>query len=258
MSDAPQSPRPATPGARTLVRGLQLLELVAEAEDGARVSDLAQSLGLDRGTVSRLLSTLRECGYVRQRPSDRRYSLSSKLTRLSQGYLGQLDLRMLARPRLAALRDEVNETVHLAIREGNRVTYIDQLEPDRPVRHSSAVGQTLPMHVTAMGRAVLSRLSAQERRTQLERALGEYRYEDFIQDRERLDKELELAVERGWATVDRGDDVTRVGSAICDSLGNPIGAISVSGPSYRVRPEIDHFGERCAAVARQIANDYNS
>lgn len=248
----------ATSGARTLMRGLALLELVAESPQGIGVSDLAAQTGLDRGTVSRLLATIRECGYVRQRPSDRKYSLSSKLTRLSQGYLLQTDITLAARPMLLKLRDEFGETVHLAVRDGTRTMYADQVESDHAVRAVSAIGLALPLHVTAMGRAILAAMAPDERALVLDLVRAEYMYDSFVRDGHRLDEELSAAQERGWATVDRGDDITRIGAAIVDGAGEPIASVSVSGPTYRMKPVQDRVGERLRDVAEEIAAAYNA
>lgn len=242
--------------ARTLARGLLLLELVAEALEGIGVSELAVRAGLDKGTVSRLMSTLRQCGYVRQRPGDRHYSLSAKLTRLSHAYLAQMDLRSVARPYLWRLRDEVQETIHLSVREGTRIVYVDQLEPDRAIRHSSAIGQILPLHVTAMGRALLAAMSPADREEMLQLLRGELRYGDFVADNDRLVDELAEAAQRGWATVDRRDDVSRVGAAILDGSGEPLGAMSISGPSYRMAERMEELGLRCAQVAADIGRAF--
>ncbi|MGH8776742.1 MAG: IclR family transcriptional regulator [Jiangellaceae bacterium] len=243
-------------GARTLARGLLLLELVADSPPGVGVSELAAKSGLDKGTVSRLLATLRQCGYVRQSPGDRHYSLSAKTTRLSHAYLTQLDLRGVARPFLWRLREEVGETIHLAIREGTRIVYVDQLEPDRAVRHSSAVGQILPLHVTAMGRALLVAMKPVDRDEMLALLLGERRYDDFVGDGDRLFEELADAARRGWATVDRRDDVIRIGAAIVDGLGEPLGAMSISGPSYRIADRMDELGQRCREVAADVGHAF--
>lgn len=246
---------PPAPGARTLVRGLALLELVAAAPDGAAVSDLAVRTGLDKGTTSRLLATLRDQGYVRQRATDRRYLLTSRLLRMSQAYLTQLDIREVARPHLLALRDQAHETIHLAVREGERVVYVDQLEPDRSVRHTFAVGQALPLHVTAMGRAILARMPASERE-ELSRRLGDdHAHDHLVADLDRWRDEVRDAARRGWATVDRGDDVTRVAAAIVDATATPVGAVTISGPSYRMATHRDEHGAQCATTATAVSHE---
>lgn len=248
---APASP--SGPGTGTLVRGLALLEIVARSPQGAAVTEVATAAGLDKGTASRLLATLRRQGYVRQRQSDRRYLLSGKVLLLARSYESQLNLREVAQPHLAALCAATNETVYLAIREGRQIIYVDQVEPDRPVRLASAVGQSLPLHVTAMGRAVLAALPGEEADELLNHLVVDPHFGRFVVDLGHVRDEVEHARRSGWATVDRHDDVTRVGAAIIDATGEPVGAISVAGPAYRMNDNLRACGERCVEAARAIS-----
>lgn len=243
----------AGPGSGTLIRGLALLEIVAASPQGAAVTDVAAQAGLDKGTASRLLATLRKQGYVRQRQSDRRYLLAGKVLLLARSYEGQLNLREAARSHLAALRDATEETVYLAVREGRQIVYVDQLEPDRPVRLASADGQSLPLHVTAMGRAILAAMPAHEADQLIDHLIADPHFDHFVVDLDHMRDEVEHARRTGWATVDRHDDVTRVGAAIIDVTGEPVGAISVAGPSYRMGDLIEICGDHCVRTAQAIS-----
>ncbi|MFD4022195.1 IclR family transcriptional regulator [Streptomyces sp. NPDC058576] len=238
---------------RTLARGFLLLELVASSPQGAGVTDVAARSGLDKGTVSRLLSALKELGYVSQRPTDRRYILSGKVLVLARSYENQLNLRDAARPHLAALRDATNETVHLAIREGRQLVYVDQAEPDREVRLASAVGQSLPLHVTAMGRAVLAAMPQKERNALMGQLVSDPHFAEFVVDLDHIRDEVEHARRDGWATVARDDEVTRVGVAVLDATGQPVGAISISGPAYRTEARVEELAALCRAAGRRIS-----
>jgi IclR family acetate operon transcriptional repressor len=240
----------ASGGVRTLVRGLKLLDLVAQSPAGASVTDLAAAADLDKGTTSRLLSTLRSLGYVRQRHGDRQYLLSGRILALALAYQAQLDLREVARPHLVRLRDRTHETVHLAVVEGDDVIYVDQLEPDRSVRIRSSVGRAMPLHRTAMGRAIVAALAPEERR----RTLDELSRRPDVDEAE-LREAVATAIRRGWATIDRHDDVTRVGAAVVDAVGQPVGAITVSGPSYRMAERMAEWADECVRTAREIGAD---
>lgn len=253
--EAPQTLAMAPPVIRTLGRGLAVLERVAESPAGVGVSEVARDLRLDKGTTSRLLSTLKVLGYLVQRESDRQYLLTGKLLRLSQGFTKNLDLRDVARPHLERLREEVNETVHLGVVDGAYVVYIDQLEVDRPVRATSIVGLSRPLHFTAIGRSILAAVPQDEFENLLQASLDDDSFDDLIVDLQELPKTLALARESGWATVRRDDEVTRVGCAIVDSAGSVIGAIGVSGPTYRTGGEIQHIGDSALATAARISRD---
>lgn len=252
MTEQGEGPRGTT---RTLLRGLTLLEMIGDARDGATVTELAAGSELDKGTVSRLLSTLREAGWANQSPDDRRYRLAGKALALSHDYTNRVELRTLAMPLLARLRDEWNETVHLGVIEGNEVVYVEKLAPTQNVQVVSIVGQRMPLASTAMGKAYLSSLPVEEmNRRAKEQELVQrtehsiIRPEDFVAD-------LVTSAGRGYAVDAQENDIetTCVGSAVTDVTGRPIATISVSGPTYRMTGRVDEIGRSCAVVAASIS-----
>lgn len=243
---------------RSLTRGLRVLEIVARAPTAVGVSEVAGLAELDKGTTSRLLAGLRELGYVRQRAADRRYVLTGKVLALARGFQTQFDLREVAHQRLSRLRDHIHETVLLTVWDDTHIVYVDQLDPDQNIRLSPRLGRNIYLHVTAMGRAILAVLPKDERATLLERLLPAELDSDIHFDPEDLTRELHLASQRGWATVDRDDDISRAGSAIVDPSGRPVGAVGVSGPAYRMAHHLDEIGRICARTARDISTELGS
>lgn len=242
---------------RTLVRGLSLLEIVAAQRGGIGVTEVAEAAELDKGTASRLLATLRDLGYVQQRGTDRRYVLGSRCLWLAHEYqASQEELTARAKPHLAALRDASGETVHLAIREGLHVVYVAQEEPDRSIRVRSAVGSKVPLYRTAMGRAILATMQDVEQlalldqiRAEVDAAGDDVDFDDFRHD-------ISEARTRGWAAVDHHDDVTRIAAAIVDAGGEPIAAITLSGPSYRLADQVEIIAPSVVRVAKEVSESF--
>lgn len=244
----------AQSASRTLVRGLSILEIVAEAGEGIGVTEIAAKAGLDKGTVSRLLATLRQKGYVQQRSVDRRFVLGSRVLWLAREYRARKEeLSSIAQPYLAALRDLTQETVHLAILEETFVVFIAQEQPDRSIRARSAVGSRLPMHRTAMGRAVLAALGGEDREQLIRTLELDATARDEAFDGDALRHDVSEAVARGWAAVDRHDEVTRLAAAIVDPECEPIAAITLSGPNYRMDPEIERYGAQVLESAKAVS-----
>lgn len=247
-----EGPRATT---RTLLRGLTLLEMIGDARDGATVTDLAVNSGLDKGTVSRLLGTLRDAGWANQSTEDRRYRLAGKALALSHDYTNRVDLRALAMPLLSQLRDEWNETVHLGVIEGTDVVYVERLEPSAAVRVVSVVGQRLPIARTAMGKAFLSALPADERQRRAREQHLVPHTEHTITDPDKFLADLVASARRGYAVDAEENDpeITCVGSAVTDVTGRPIATISVSGPSYRMKRRVAKIGKSTAIAAASIS-----
>jgi len=244
---------------RTLVRGLNLLELIARSNDGAALSELAAAAALDKATTLRLLGTLRELGWARQDPSDRRYRLTGKMAHLSQIHGHALSIQALARPHLTTLRDEVNETVHLGVIRDDAVVYIEKLEASNSIRLVSTVGQEMPVLTTALGRAILSALPEGERAARI-RALPRPKRTPQTMDKKQLLHELVASAERGYA-IDHEENelgVTCVGAPLLDSTRSPAAAISISGPTFRLAARLELLGRACSEAAAAISRDFGA
>jgi DNA-binding IclR family transcriptional regulator len=226
-------------------------------ENGLGPSAIAESVGLDKATVSRILQTLVGAGYAAQEPATRRYRPTTKILRLARGVSARLDLLGVARPHLRALRDQLNETVHLGVLEDLRVVYLDKLESTNSIQLVSAVGQTMPLHSTSLGKAMLAALPD----TELEALLGRLdfapRTERTITDRTAFCEEIARVRQRGYATDDRENEPLGacVAAAIIGPDAKPLGAISVAGPHFRIRDHFSTFGEGARLTAQAIARE---
>lgn len=247
-----EGPRPT----RTLVRGLAVLEALAESRHGLGPTEIASLVELDKGTVSRLLSTLVDAGYVRRDPESRTYAMSTKILRLAQGLGQHLDLRGIVRPHLLLLSREVNETVHLGVRDGAQVVYVDKVEPDsQPIRMVSAVGRAMPLHSTSLGKAMLAWYPAALLDETLSGISFTRETPRSITDRAGLERDLVQTRQRGYSVDDAEnmDGVTCVGAALVGSGGHVVGAISISSPSFRVSGRVEELGRQCQATAEAIS-----
>ena len=244
--------------ARALRRGLLVLEALAGATEPALgPSAIGRDVGLDKATVIRLLRTLVDAGYVTQDAATRRYRLTGRILALAHAANARLDLRSVARPHLTALRDALGETVHLGVMEDLRVVYVDKLEATNSIQLVSAVGQTMPLHSTALGKAMLAALPDEEREGKYARLELAPRTERTIRDLAVLREEIRQTRLRGYATDDRENEPfgACVGAAVLGADGRPVGAISVSGPHFRVHDSFERFGVRVRAVASTISRE---
>lgn len=247
---------------RTLSRGLDVLEALARGDGyGLGPSAIGQRVGLDKATVTRLLRTLVEAGYVTQDETTRRYRLGGRILWLAHRVTAGLDLRTIARPHLAALRDELGETVHLGVMDDVRVVYVDKLEAENSIQLVSAVGQTMPLHSTSLGKAMLAAIPDDERERIYARMDFLPRTDRTICDLATFREEVRRTQRRGYSTDDRENEPfgACVGAAIVGADGRPAGAISIAGPHFRIHDRLEYFGERvrdvAAAIARELGAD---
>ncbi|WP_198663848.1 IclR family transcriptional regulator [Jiangella endophytica] len=238
---------------RALVRGVRILESVAESRSGLTVTELAELTGADKSSVSRLVTTLVDLGFL-ARLENRKIVLTGRILSLSKGFRQQYNLSEIARPHLTELLDRVNETVILTIREGNFTVSIDQLDPEHPFRMVPHVGNAAPMYATAAGRAILFALPVSEQH----RIIDELRdapveHPEVRLDRDSWARELELARTRGFVWIPRSDDVERIAALAHDRNGGPLAAVSVYGPRYRMHERIADLGREARSTAGRIS-----
>lgn len=154
-----------------LARGLTLLRTVAEHSQPLGHSDLARISGIPKATVSRLIATLVNHGYLRQLRSSDLYELAPAALDLGNAYLRHFDLRTSIRPFLNELAEFAGAAVHLAVRDRFDMVLIDTIRPANGVIFSRLeIGARLNLCSSAIGRAYLRLLPSEERDRLLESA----------------------------------------------------------------------------------------
>lgn len=242
---------------RALSRGLQLLETVAESSHAMGVTELSELTGIQKSTVSRLVSSLVELGYLSRR-EDRRVVLTGRVLTFAKGFRRQYDLGELARPHLKELRDRVGETVILTVRQGDYTVSLDQYDPSSPFRMVPHVGNAAPLYGTAAGRAILFTLPTGEQRRIIEALAGQpVEHPEVRLTTETWAREFELARSRGYVWIPRSDDVERIAAVVLDPHGDALAALSIYGPRYRMHDRLSELGKevrRCAEAVGRAAS----
>jgi DNA-binding IclR family transcriptional regulator len=219
---------------QSIERAAAILQLLADGSRRLGVSEIADSLGLARGTTHGILRTLQGVGFVEQDHETGKYQLGARLLHLGTSYLDVNELRSRAINWADALAARSGEAVRLGtLLEGKVLVVHHVFRPDDTLQ-TLDVGALLPLHASALGKVLLAydanaaaalsrdRLEPYTRRTitsvgALARALAEVR-------------------EAGWAA--EVEEVT-VGEAsmalpIRGHGGLVVGAIGISGTVERV------------------------
>ncbi len=253
VSDTEQNPNGTM---QSVLRSLSVLEAVAEMQP-VGLSRLARVLELPKGTVSRILKTLNHAGWVAPEgdPGEVRWIITARALAVGARVMNQVDLREIARPIITQLGNETDENIHLSVPDGNMLVLVDKVHSSRSVQTVSQIGQRAPMYLTASGWAFLSRLDPADVETYLPERL--VTAADSVIEREELMLELALVRERGYA-INPGrwrSDVGAIASAVVDRAGNPIAALSISLPSYRLVPDLyQPYGELVRTATAKLAS----
>lgn len=142
----------------SLGKALRLLLAVGESGDpaGVSVSELVRTTGLSRPTAYRYLSELQEFGLIQAVPKQPTWQLGPKVIALAAMAGNWAILRRRARHAMEEFVREVGYTVHLGIRDGFEVVYVDKAESVQQLTISSVIGQRRDLHVTALGKCLVA------------------------------------------------------------------------------------------------------
>lgn len=227
-------------------RAFDLIERIERSgPNGATLSELASAVEMAKSTTLRYLSTLVELRVV-QRDHLGRFRLGLRLVELAGRLLGSDDLASVADPVMRELVVTSGETVHLGVPSGSDMVYVAKVESPQSIRLVSRIGARVPMYSSAMGKALLAAL-ADGRRSEHLGSL-EPRTRNTITDLRALTTELDATRKRGFA-IDNEENETGVrclGAAVLAADGEPLGALSVSGPAGRLGLQ------RCRALAPDL------
>lgn len=232
---------------RSLARGLQILQFLADSPADVSVTELAALLRVDKASASRLVATLAFYGYVEKDRSTRRCRLGPRLIMLGRRHLNQLPLHEIAAPYLQTLMERTGECAHLGVPAQGRVLYIGQAESPATLRANVPIGQTAPLHCTALGKALLA-FGLLDMPADLERFTPR-----TITEPERLARHLARVHRQGYAVDDEEFDpgVRCLAAPIFDYRSQVAGAIGISGPTTRMT---DRLLPRLARIVMEVAS----
>jgi DNA-binding IclR family transcriptional regulator len=229
---------------------LDIVEIL-QAESEAGVTEIASELGRSKGTVHSHLATLVENEYV-VRESDT-YRLSLKFLNLTQSVKEELVGYDIVREELKDLAEQSGELAQFATEEHGRAVYLHKVGSEKAVQTASSPGDREYLHCISLGKAMLAHMS-EERVDEIIEKHGLQGYTDqTTTTREELKTELVEIRERGYAfdKEERIEGICCVAAPVLEN-GELFGAISVSGPSTRMRGEF--YEEELPDLVTRSAN----
>ena len=242
-------------GVQSVDRAVTVLEILARS-GGAGVSEVASELGVHKSTAFRLLAALEERGLVEQNHGRGRYQLGFGILRLASAIPARLDLVQQARPVLDELAADLGETVNLAVLRKHYAVNVDQARGPAAVAAQNWVGELTPVHATSSGKVLLAHLPDARRAEILDRAGLPRLTAATITSREALEESLAKVRVDGYAATFEELEVglNAVSVPVCDHRSTVVGAVSVSGPAYRLdSARIDDLLPELFSAGRRIS-----
>jgi IclR family acetate operon transcriptional repressor len=227
---------------------LDILETVFQL-DGARLRDIIDELDIAKSTAHRHLTTLLENGYLVK--TDDVYDIGLKFLNFGEYARSRWPGIQLIEEAVSELTERTNEECDfvapdrgliLTIAESYHkwVKYGSGTDDNSSKQYRARIGSYYHMHATASGLAILATYSRERVEAVIDRRGLPVQTKHTITTREGLFEELARIRERGYAIDDQGytEGMRSVGKAVHGPSGAVIGALSVSGPTYRVDGEV--------------------
>jgi DNA-binding IclR family transcriptional regulator len=228
MSETPTRP------VKTVETATEMLAAVKDREP-VTLQELADALDVAKSTAHRHLKTLESKDMVTK--DGEQYRLGLRLLDFGLQSRKQRQLFQVAKPKIDELATETDEKVWCVTHEHGQSIHLYGASGRNSVITHAREGQQGKLHQLAAGKAILSTFPRDRVEAIIDEHGLEARTTETITDRESLFEELERIADRGYA-FNREESVSRlhaVGAPIKGDSGIAIGAISISGPSNRVK-----------------------
>lgn len=236
---------------------LTILETVSNHPTGISLADLAKNTNIAKTTVFRILDTLKVREYVTLDSLTERYILDIKSLELGIKGLMNVNLVEVAIPYLKTLSSMTQETCFLGVYNSGYVVYLYKSEGTLSIQTNAHLGSRMPAYCTGIGKALLAHQSQEEIEQRLKEPLVQYT-ENTITSQNRLYEELTDIRSKGYScdNEENEEGLTCVAKPIFNYTGKVIGAISVAGPTNRMKPKIDLAVEDlknvCQVISRRL------
>lgn len=250
-------PEPRVEYARTLERGLGVLTSFDRSHTAMTMAEVATRCGLSRAAARRYLLTLEKLGYVTA--EDGHYSLTVKVLRFCDAYLGGQPFWDAALPHMRAVSARLGEACSLGVLDWPDVVYVARVPVRRIMTVALHVGSRLPAAATSMGQVLLAGLDPRD----LDWMLAEYPPRAYtprtLTDPAALRARIEAVRRDGYALVDQELEagLRSVAVPIRDGAGQVVAAMNMSAQAGRTSIETmrDRYLPALREAARHVMAD---
>lgn len=221
-------------GMAGLAKGLAIIEAFSAHRTRMTVSDAAQSSGTSRASARRCLLTLTELGYLEF--DGKYFRPQPRLLALSAAYSGTRSLPQIAQPFLKAARDELHESVSLAVLDRDAALFVARSEAERLVTTGISVGTRIDLYCSATGRVLLAAWADERLLSYLDRVKPEARTKYSLIKKAALRDVVRSARAQRYAFTDQELEIglRSIAVPVIDSRGRIVAAMSASASSARI------------------------
>ena len=243
-----------SPSVQSVDRAVSVMEFLSR-RGWSGVTEVAKELEIHKSTAYRLLTTLRDRGLVEQDAATEKYRLGFGLVLLARTVSADLDILRCARPVCERLSERTRETVTIAVLEGDDAVVIHQSISRASALGVDWTGRHTPLHATAAGKIFLAYMPEDQLLRILEEPLERFT-ENTVVDPASLKGHAKGILDAGYGyTIEELEvGLNAVGAPIRGADGTVVGAVSVSGPAFRLPPDgFPEIGELSKRAATEIS-----
>jgi IclR family acetate operon transcriptional repressor len=254
----PRSEHDAEPrdgGVQSVDRALQIIETLAEDDEGYRLSDLAVRTGLSTSTAHRLLTTMEKRRFVQFDPTCSKWHVGAQSFAVGATFTRRRNVVAQAVPYLRKLRERTRETANLAVVDDETIMVLTRLESREIMRSLTKVGGRVAMVASGVGKAVLATYSDAEVGAIIRHHGMPRLTEKSIVRPGDLFKELAAIRRQGYAVDDEEAcmGLRCIAAVVYNDCSEPLAAISVSGMTSRVSDDrLPDLGRAVREVAAEL------
>ena len=243
---------------QSIERAAAVLRLLAGGAGHLTLGEISRSLDLAKGTTHGILATLKTVGFVEQDRISGHYQLGGALLRLGTTYLDINELRSRSINWADPLAARTGEAVRIGTVLDGQVLIVHHVFRPDDTFQTLDVGSLLPLHATAIGKALLAYRAAG---AVPNRVLDRFTRRTIVAPRP-LAAELKRIRDNGWSA--EIEELTPGEAAIAAPIrghgGLVVGAIGIFGhvericdSHYEPRPRlVAYVRDAARAVSRDL------
>jgi IclR family transcriptional regulator, acetate operon repressor len=242
-------------GSSAIVTAITVLRCFTIEQPLQGVTDIAGKVGLHKSSVSRILATLEKEQIVERDEPSRKFRLGLGLLSVAAPLLADLDVRRLSLPALRSLTERTGETSALVVWNAGEAVTVEQVASPHQIKHTTALGTRYGDAESASVQVFLATMPT-DRVRELLQAGHPMLHHGNPATIEHYLSELPTTARRGYA-VNFGrtlPDEVGIASAVHDHRGDPIAAVLLAAPAYRVEPDmLAELGAATLETAAEIS-----
>jgi IclR family KDG regulon transcriptional repressor len=241
-------------------KALEIIEYMYERGGEIGISQISKDLNLPKATVFRILATLKKWDYVEKTEDLDKYMLGKSFIKVGSKVSSETTIASIAVPLINKLAKKIGESINLGILHNSEVVTVYNTKGEDFYLISNLI-PVFPLNCSAMGKLFLLQFSDKELKEYFNSNKPEVRTVNSIADLEGFLK-LKKEIEREGVSYDREEyeyGLSCIAAPIYDANKNIIAAISISGPTTRLRYKgTDKLKDLLVLTTEEVSKIYSN